>query len=323
MTKTKVAVLRGGPSREYEVSLSTGDSVLSSLDREKYQPIDIFIDKSGLWHVAGVPKEPKAALANVDVVFNALHGGYGEDGKVQTILEHLGLPYTGSGVVPSAIAMNKTMTKKFLADSGIKLAHHKVIRRDDELAGNPYELFKVIPHPSVVKPNGSGSSVGVTIVRSFADLESALLKAFDSDDSIIIEEYIAGREATCGVVEGFRAQKYYALPTIEIVPAQTHDFFSYDAKYGGASQEICPSNFPEEIKKEIERLAVLVHRTLGLSHYSRSDFIVHPKRGIYFLEVNTLPGLTKESLIPKAVRAVGSELPEFLDHVITIARNEK
>ena len=322
MTKTKVAVLRGGPSREYEVSLKTGESVLSSLNPEKYQAVDIFIDRQGVWHVAGIPKDPKKALADIDVVFNALHGEYGEDGKVQKILEDIGIPYTGSGVVPSAIAMNKAMTKKSLADSGIKFAHHKIVLSEDELAGNPSELFKLIPMPSVVKPLGSGSSVGVTIVRTFKDLPAALAKGFAAGDSVIIEEYIPGREATCGVIEGFRGQDIYALPPVEIVPPPK-SFFDYEAKYGGGSQEICPSNFPDDVKKEIERLAILVHKTLNLSHYSRSDFIVHPKRGIYFLEVNTLPGLTKESLLPKAVRAVGSSLPKFLDHVITIAINEK
>ncbi len=147
MTKTKVGVLRGGPSSEYEVSLNTGDSVLSSLNPEKYQPVDIFIDKKGVWHVSGIPRDPRKALAGIDIVFNALHGEYGEDGKVQTILESLGVPYTGSSVVPSAIAMNKATTKETLAKFGVKLAHHKVIRRDDPLADNPYELFKIIPMP--------------------------------------------------------------------------------------------------------------------------------------------------------------------------------
>ena len=320
MTKTKVAVLRGGPSSEYEVSLQSGESVLSSLNTEKYDTVDIFIDKNGVWHAHGIPKEPKKALAGADVVFNALHGEYGEDGKVQMILERLGVPYTGSGVMQSAMAMNKAVTKKNLSHTGIKFAHHIIVTKDLE---RPEEIFKIISVPSVVKPLAAGSSVGVSIVRPFADLPSALDKVFAIADSAIIEEYIAGREATCGVVERFRGKNIYALPPIEIIPAPTQDFFNYDAKYNGASTEICPSSFSEEIKKEIERLAVLVHKTLDLSHYSRSDFIVSPSRGIYFLEVNTLPGLTKESLIPKAVSAIGCGLPEFLDHVVTIAREGK
>lgn len=322
MTKTKVAVLRGGPSSEYEVSLNTGESVLSSLDKEKYEPVDIFINKDGLWHLGGVPKKPETALLGVHVVWNALHGQYGEDGKAQEILEDIGVSYTGSGVAASALSMDKVATKKALAEVDVKLAGHKVFKKGDALVSNPSELFKIISNPSVVKPAASGSSVGVSIVRTFFDLPAALAAAFAVADVIMIEEYIEGREATVGVVEKFRGEDIYALPAIEIIPPPS-DFFSYQAKYGGGSQEICPSNFPDDIKKELARLAIEIHKTLGLSHYSRSDFIVHPKRGIYFLEVNTLPGLTKESLIPKAIRAVGSSLPEFLDHVITIALAEK
>ena len=320
--KTRVAVLRGGPSSEYEVSLSTGESVLSSLDKEKYESLDIFIDKNGLWHLGGVPKKPKDALFGVDIVWNALHGEYGEDGKVQTILEKIGVPYTGSRVAASALAMDKAATKKALASVGVKLAHHKIFKKDDAIVSNFGELFKIIPNPSVVKPAAAGSSVGVSIVRTFFDLPEAIESAFAVADIIMIEEYIEGREATVGVVEKFRGKDIYALPAIEIIPPPK-DFFSYQAKYGGGSQEICPGNFSDETKNELEKLAAEIHKTLGLSHYSRSDFIVSPKRGIYFLEVNTLPGMTKESLIPKAIRAVGSDIPEFLDHVVSIARERK
>ena len=321
MTKTKVAVLRGGPSSEYDVSLKSGTSVLDNLNREKYEPIDIFVDKNGQWYIGGIQKKPEVALANIDVVWNALHGEYGEDGEVQKILDDIGVPYTGSKHLASALSIDKIKTKKTLANSGVKMAQHLELLKNDTKSLN--EIFRVTPNPSVVKPVSLGSSIGVTIVRDFFDLQNALEKAFAVTDQIMIEEYIDGREATCGVIENFRGKDLYALPVTEIIPAPEHDFFDYEAKYGGGSKEICPSNFSDDTKGELERLAVLVHKTLGLSHYSRSDFIVHPKRGIYFLEVNTLPGLTKESLIPKAIEAVGSSLPEFLDHVITIAINEK
>jgi len=323
MTKKKVAVLRGGPSSEYEVSLKSGASVLDALDLEKYEPIDVFIDKNGIWHIAGIPKSPKAALSGVDVVFNALHGEYGEDGKVQKILEEIGVLFTGSDSATSKKAMNKVSTKKALTGLGVKMPYHIEIFKNDPRFKNTHEIFRAAPLPAVVKPIAAGSSVGVSIIHTFGELGGALDKAFAVADSIIIEEYIGGREATVGVIENFRGKDFYALPTIEIIPAPSQKFFDYAAKYGGASREICPSNFPSDIKAELERLAVFVHKTLGLSHYSRSDFIVHPKRGIYFLEVNTLPGLTNESLIPKALEAIGSSLPEFLDHIITIAINEK
>jgi D-alanine-D-alanine ligase len=171
--------------------------------------------------------------------------------------------------------------------------------------------------PAVVKPTSSGSSVGVSLVKYYDELPAALGEAAKYDDSVIIEEYIPGIEATCGVVEGFRGQELYALPPVEIRPAT--EFFDYEAKYKGKSQEIVPATFSEKFKLEIEELARKIHRALGLRHYSRSDFIIHPRRGIYVLEVNTLPGLTEESLLPKALRAVGSDTNELIGHVLELS----
>ena len=168
--------------------------------------------------------------------------------------------------------------------------------------------------PAVVKPNSSGSSVGVTIVRYYDELPEALLKAIEHSDTVILEEYIKGVESTCGVLENFRSQDLYALPPIEIRPSA--HFFDYDAKYSGKSEEIVPATFSDKLKREIEELSTKIHRALGLRHYSRSDFMIHPTRGIYALEVNTLPGLTTESLYPKSLRAVGSSVPEFVEHIV-------
>lgn len=316
--KIKVGVLRGGPSSEYEVSLKSGESVLKNLP-EKYLGIDIFISRDGQWHVDGIVKTPELAVRHLDVIFNALHGEFGEDGKVQRILEHLGIPYTGSRSFESAVAMNKNLTKKALKGAGVKMAHHKIIKKEQMIEGVLAELFKTLPHPSVVKPTAAGSSVGVSIVKTFSELEEALEKAFKVGDTVIVEEYIDGREATAGVLDNFRKEKHYILPAVEIIPHKQSVFFDYDAKYSGASIEICPSNFSDEVKTKIHDFARIVHDTLGLKHYSRSDFVVHPKRGVYFLEVNTLPGLTTESLLPKSLKAIGSTLSEFIDHTITLA----
>lgn len=323
--KIRVAVLRGGPSSEYDVSLKTGETVLKSLSPEKYQPLDIFISKEGIWHVGGIEKTPAEALKYADVAFVALHGQYGEDGKIQRILEHLGIPFTGSRSFASAVAMNKHLTKSGLSGflGKIKMAAHKIYTRDEIKIKGVHGLFREIPHPSVVKPASAGSSVGVTVVRDLFMLEEALTKALEHSDSVIIEEFIEGKEATCGVIDSFRDEKHYALLPVEIVPHTASPFFDYHAKYSGGSTELCPPNFNEATKKLIQEAAQIVHQELGLRHYSRSDFIVHPKRGVYFLEVNTLPGLTPESLLPKSITAVGSSLPEFLDHVITLARGIK
>lgn len=317
--KTRVAVLRGGPSSEYEVSLKSGETVLKNLPA-KYEPIDVFISRDGVWHVGGIEKKPAEALRHIDVVWNALHGQYGEDGKVQRILEHLGVPFTGSKSMASAIAMNKHLAKNVLSHlrDKMRFAHHKIFTRDEIKQKNVQEIFRLIPHPSVVKPNGAGSSMGVTIVKTFFDLKPALSMALHYSDTVIIEEYIEGREVTCGVVDHFRGHGIYPLFPIEIVPQSS--FYDYRAKYESDDTDyICPARLDESTKQIIHEAAMAVHLGLGLRHYSRSDFIIHPQRGVYFLEVNTLPGMTSHSLIPKAIEAGGSNLPEFFDHVISLA----
>ncbi len=319
-SKIIVGVLRGGPSSEYEVSLKSGSAVIENLYPAKYSVRDILIDKDGVWHIAGSSRKPEQALKGVDVVFNALHGEYGEDGRVQHILGHFSIPYTGSDVFGSALSMHKILAKQRVAEEGIKISHHAVIRIDKpDIDGQTISAFRSVSLPIVVKPATLGSSVGVSIARDYHGFVSSVRRALSHAPIVMAEELISGREATCGVVDNFRGREIYSLLPTEILPPEHKDFFDYEAKYSGESKEICPGNFSPQEMNELERLAALAHKTLGLRHYSRSDFIVTPKRGIYFLETNTLPGLTSESLLPKALRAVGAELPEFLDHVITLA----
>jgi D-alanine-D-alanine ligase len=174
-----------------------------------------------------------------------------------------------------------------------------------------------------VKPLTGGSSMGVHVCKTFPALVDAFQVGVNENVSVLVEEFINGKEATVGVIDYFRNQKTYALPPIEIRIPKTSLFFDNEVKYNGASQEICPGNFTHEEKRELEHLASLIHTGLGLSHYSRSDFIIHPKKGIFALEVNTLPGLTDQSLMPKALSAVGSTMPEFIEHIINLAKNRK
>lgn len=321
MTKTHVGVLRGGPSSEYDVSLKTGLAVLEHLPKERYEPHDIFVDKNGIWHVRGRPMEPARALSGIDVVFNALHGKYGEDGTVQRLLDSHAVAYTGSGALGSALGMNKALAKDHVKVQGVLSATYRILSRDTASPAQLLSVFQTFSFPAVLKPVDGGSSVGVKIVRSYQDLTEGVEEALKYDDRILLEEYIAGREATVGIIEGFRDQPLYALPPIEIIPTK-REFFDYDEKYAGFAREECPAQFDHETTAELERLARTVHEALNLRHYSRSDFIVN-KRGIYFLEVNTLPGLTEASLVPKAVRAVGATFPGFLDHLVTLALARK
>lgn len=291
--------------------------MLEHLDKEAYEPRDIFIDRSGTWHLFGASAESEKVLRGVDVVFNALHGEYGEDGQVQRLLERHGVPYTGSRAYESAIAFNKQHTREQVKKLGVTVAHGTVVEGGDSEA-LAHQLFRIFPHPAMVKPVSGGSSVGTALANDFYGLQNALEQAFARSPKVLVEEYIKGREATVGVVERFRDEKNYALLPIEIIPPPTSAFFDYDAKYGGQTVEQVPGNFSADEKQVLMNLAKTVHEGLGLRHYSRSDFIVST-RGIYFLEVNTLPGLTSESLLPKALRAVGSKLSDFIHHMLELA----
>jgi D-alanine-D-alanine ligase len=323
--RLRVGVLRGGPSAEYEVSLNSGAAVMHALDehyKDRFRPIDIFIDRKGVWHIDGVPIKPEQAVHRMDVAWNALHGAFGEDGKVQGFFEAHGMPFTGSGSLGSALGMNKLLAKKIFRDHDIKTPAGREVLAGEISAPRKMEalmkdLFSTLLLPAIVKPAAGGSSVGVSIVRAYDALPEALQKAARHGDSILIEEFIPGTEATCGVIENFRGQALYALPPVEIRPAAA--FFDYAAKYEGKSSEIVPATFAEKTKKAIEDISRRIHRALGLRHYSRSDFIIHPRRGIYALEVNTLPGLTAESLLPKSLRAVGSDIHELVEHAIGLA----
>jgi len=332
----KVGVIRGGISPEYEVSLKTGANVLSHLRNsylnEKYKAVDIFIDKDGVWHVNGVPIELSQVMHKVDVIFNALHGNYGEDGKVQQEMEQWGIPYTGSGPLASAIGYNKILSKEAFSNLGINTPKHILFSayledmdgpREEYAQKKAFEVLRQLPPPWIVKPLTGGSSMGMHVCRTFDDLVFAFNTGVNEKVSVLVEELISGKEATVAVLDKFRNKKFYALPPIEIRIPDSKKFFDYDAKYAGISEEICPGNFTNEEKRELERLAELIHSGLNLSHYSRSDFILHPKKGIYALEVNTLPGLTNESLTPKALCAVGATMPEFLDHIISLALRKK
>lgn len=322
--KVRVAVLRGGPSSEYDVSLKTGAGVLQNLG-ENYEAIDILIDKKGVWHIHGVPFDPKHLHKRADVAFIAMHGEYGEDGTVQRLLEHHGVPFTGSAALASAIGMNKVLAKKHFVNAGIKTPVHRVVSKDEYVPKQTaIELYQTFPQPSVLKPVSGGSSVATSIAGTVDEIEEALRKCFEVTDKVLVEECIKGKEATCGVIEGFRNEDLYALLPIEIVP-KSQTFFDYEAKYSSdnGALEICPGNFTSAESAEIQRLAKLAHQSINAKHYSRTDFIIHPKRGIYCLEINTLPGLTPQSLIPKAIAAVGSSYPELLDHLITLALKGK
>ncbi len=316
--QTVVGVLRGGPSREHEVSLKSGAAILANLPEERYVIRDIYIDREGRWHDRGRPTPPERILRQLDVVLNGLHGEYGEDGEVQKLLERFGIPYTGTDSFGSYLAMHKVMAKARAKEAGLLTPEYYYVERAEESEAAARDIIRTFRQPVVVKPVGWGSSVGVSIVGGYAPVFSAIERLFaDGASNVLVEEHIRGREATVGVIEGLRGQVLYALPPTEIIPPRG-DFFSYGAKYSGRTREICPANFSRVASEELQHQAKAIHRALGLRHYSRSDFIVAPK-GVYYLETNTLPGLTTESLLPKSLAAVGVPLKDFLSHLVNLA----
>ncbi len=320
MNRNRIAVLRGGPSSEYEVSMQTGKKVAETLRELGYFVKDVTISRKGDWLYGGFEMSPDRVLSDVDVVFIALHGAYGEDGVVQRLVERHRLPYTGSGPMASAIAMNKFITKEHLKETGIKMPGHVRLIKSDvpKVTQTVYGITQAFGPHYIIKPVTGGSSIDTEIAYHAGELAKAIEKLLGKYDEVLVEELIKGREATVGILENFRGQRHYVLPEVEIVPPQNSNFFSYDVKYNGQTDEICPGRFSKEEKKKLADAASVVHNLLNLTQYSRSDFIVSDGE-VYFLEVNTLPGLTEESLLPKSVGAVGCSYSELVDHLIKTA----
>ena len=300
--------------------MKTGKSVIEALGKLQYPVKDIVVTKAGEWLDSGMLRRPDVALESIDIAFIALHGSFGEDGTVQRILKRHHIPFTGSSAYPSAVAFNKDLTKNHLKLHGVRMPRHIKLTRHGTT--DPYRTAQTIiglfgPH-YVLKPVASGSSLGTRIVRNDIDLALAITNALTEHESIMVEELISGKEATVAVLEGFRQHRLYRFPPIEIVPPASNDFFDYECKYNGHTEEICPGRFSEAEKSELLDTAALVHERLGLTQYSRSDFMIRDGQ-VYFLEVNTLPGLTSQSLFPKAVTAVGGRYEDLIEHLVETA----
>ncbi|MFP4022452.1 MAG: ATP-grasp domain-containing protein [Candidatus Paceibacterota bacterium] len=308
-SKKRVGVIRGGPSPEYELSLKTGKRILS-LNIPGCKWVDVFIDRHGVWHLDGLARRPSSVLNNLDAVFNALHGNYGEDGGIQDILETFGVPYTGSGKLSSALAMRKDMSLKYCGDSGVQTPLSFLIREGDTY--KDASLFsQKIPFPQVIKPAASGSSEGIRIISSDEEFEEAINHAFKFSSAVLVQEFVEGKEATCGVIDGLRGYDHYPLFPVEMLLNFSERF---DTEKGEAEKEFgrCPGNFSREESFRLQELAVLIHQTLGLRHYSRSDFVVNSEKGIFFLEVNALPALAERSPFSLELEASGITFDEFI-----------
>jgi D-alanine-D-alanine ligase len=304
ITIERVTVLLGGRSAEREVSLNTGAQVAEALRTRGLEVATV--DTADADFIAEI------VASRPDVVFIALHGRFGEDGTIQGLLELLDLPYVGSGVLASALAMNKVMSKHVYAQEGLTTPEYLVVRRGDPFSVD--QITRDLGPETVVKPANEGSSVGMTIVHDPAQLQAAIDLAFSHDPLVMVERFELGVEVTIGVIGN---EAPVALPTLEIVPV--HDFYDYESKYvPGMSRHIIPAGVSEEARLECQRLAVEAHRALGCAGMSRSDTIVTEAGAVYLLETNTIPGMTKTSLLPDAAAAAGIEFPDLCERLVLL-----
>ena len=313
--------MRGGLGSEYYVSLKTGASVLESLPRDKYEVHDILITNMGEWHLDGVPTAPSKLMQHVDVIFNALHGEFGEDGKVQKILDLFNIPYTGSTAVPSAVGMNKELAKKYFAAVGIKVPKGVVVSRGEEIGEVVVRVGQEIRAPYVVKPLNGGSSIGLSLAQNERELVTSIEQALAYAEKAMVEEYVRGREVTLGVVDAASGVGAYATPPLEIL-LPDGKLFDYDQKYRNLTHPVGPARMRGSERMALEEAALRAHTHLGVRHYARYDFILTDE-GPCLLEVNTLPGLMPTSLLSKSLDLHGLELPEFLDYVVGLALQKK
>ncbi|MDP4552652.1 D-alanine--D-alanine ligase [Alkalihalobacillus macyae] len=304
----KVGVLYGGTSAEREVSLSSGKGIMKALKENGHDVIGIDFHPERLTEVMEL---------DVDIVFIGLHGRFGEDGRIQGLLDMLEIPYVGSGVLGSAVAMDKAKSKKVLKDSGIRLAKDLVLHKSND----NYSIDMPFGFPVVVKPNSEGSTIGLTIAQDQEELNRGIEEAFRFDNTVILEEFISGTEVTVAVMgeEG----NVKSLPVVEIVPKNA--YYDYESKYAeGGSEHIVPARISESYTEMIQQQSVMAHELLGCETYSRVDYIV-PNDGTepVFLEVNTLPGMTPTSLYPDAAKEIGYSYEQMIEHLIQLGLKKK
>jgi D-alanine-D-alanine ligase len=312
----KIAVLYGGPSSEHDVSIASAKNVCSHFDTSKYEVIEVYIDRDGEYHIGSSVYSEDGGLfelkhRSVEVVFPLVHGTYGEDGVLQKKLETLKIPFVGSSSRSSAVAIDKHTTGTVLSSKGIHIPQSALIKRGDTL--------HALTYPIIIKPINEGSSVGLFKCVSQEEYITMLPSIFEGRNEMLAQEYIEGREFTCGVLE--KEGDLFALLPTEIILTKTQTF-DYTAKYTeGACKEITPAEVDFQTLTEIQSLAVKVHTLLGCSSFSRTDMIL---RGgiLYVLEINTIPGMTKTSFFPAQAQASGYSMEDVVDLLVTSAEQK-
>jgi D-alanine-D-alanine ligase len=318
--KKKIAIIYGGYSSEVKISKKSADTIYSNIDSNLFEPYLVEITKKS-WYVhirggvAPVDKNKFTYILNdsqnsFDLAFITIHGTPGEDGKLQAYFDVIDLPYVNSGVLASSLTFNKWACNSFLRDFGISTAKAILLRNSSTIS--PIQIADELGFPCFVKPNDGGSSFGISKVKTLMEMPDAIAKAFTEGDEVVIESFIEGREITSGIYNN--GTEIITLPVTEIIT--DNDFFDYEAKYKGESNEITPAEISIELTKEIQAISKKIYKRLDLNSLSRIDYIVTREDEIYLIEVNTNPGMSDESIVPQQIEAAGFNLTTVLTQII-------
>lgn len=321
-----IALMTGGDSSEWQIALQGAENIGNALDRSRYTPYTIVL-RNGHWTYTA-PDGTKSELdrndftlpvagrkIKLDYALIVIHGTPGEDGRLQGYLDMMGIPYSSCGFVSSVLTFDKAACKRAVAGSGIHLAKEILLNKTSEI--DPAAIIAELGLPLFVKPNASGSSFGVTKVKKQNELLPAITEAFKESDQVLMEEFIEGREISCGVM--IAGGKEYIFPITELVCQS--EFFDYKAKYQGFSNEITPADLPEAIRKEVNRLTLIAYKRLNCRGVVRIDFIVKGETP-YMIEINTIPGMSSHSIIPQQAAAMGMSLTELFNLIIDETSNK-
>jgi len=333
--RKKVFVFMGGPSSEHKVSLVSGAGMIRALDARKYDVHPVLIAHNGEWTWGGKALTPYQAqnfsvnffegaenamqkkmrpsleeLKPIDIALLALHGRFGEDGHIQAMLEYAGIPYTGSGVLSSALAMDKIKSKEIYKANDIPTASFRVWQRDNFSKEIIDETFKSLESPLVIKDPLGGSSLGMGFAKNIDEAWDLCKKLFENSHRLLAEQFIEGEEASCGYIEGCKP-----LPPTEI-RMTTREYFDFEAKYNGEVIEITPAEFPDDLIKKIQNLARHAHQALDCEVYSRTDVRIDKSGYLYVLETNTLPGMTPTSFLPAQAKHIGLDYSDLVETLL-------
>ena len=306
-----IGILRGGGGNEYNLSLKGGFRVKNTLS-SKYKTHDIVLDNEGNWIINGFSRKPETVILRMSIIFNLLNGRRGENGEMQKIFETYKIPYTGSGILASRLSYYKNLSKRIFELNNIRTPVYEVIGKHTDSDIFAKELFNTFPIPAVLKPVDGGASDSVLVIQSLADMQNALRNM--DNGKYILEEYINGIHISCGAIDNFRAEEYYPLIPLEVkIDGDILDYGMID------EYALSIPSIPARTKRTIQDMAISAHEVLGMRHYSRSDFIYSPRRGVYLLEVNSIPDMSPNSLFSRSLDDLGVSDEEFLEHILTLA----